>query len=809
MTVDMKMKWLVSIVAIVAVLLTFGAIPAGADQGALNEVGQPEKVKTKWAPDEILVKFKADAKHFRVIKVPEGKVLEKVKEYSERTDVDYAEPNYYAYAFWSPNDPYYSYQWDLDNPVYGGIQMEQAWGIQTGSASVVVAVVDTGVAYENYSKLRKRYYLAPDLANTVFVPGYDFVENDTHPNDDNSHGTHVTGTIAQSTDNGLGVAGIAFNTAIMPVKVLDRYGSGTYADVADGIVWATDHGADIISLSLGGSSPSSTLEGAVKYAYDHGVTVIAAAGNDGSSRLSYPAAYDDCVIAVGATRYDETLAYYSNYGTSLDLVAPGGDTRVDQNGDGHVDGILQNTFNPNTKNTGDFGYWFFQGTSMATPHVSGVAALLLAQGNAGTPDEVRTALQETAEDLGAPGRDNTYGWGLVNAYAALQWNAGPTDNPPTVSVTSPSDGTTISGQVTINATASDDVGVAQIEFSIDGTGIAIDSDGSDGWSTIWNSNSVSDGEHTITAEVTDTIGQKISDSVGVTVDNVNDSPVADAGPDRTVSDADGTGEEVVTLDGSGSYDPDGTISSYNWTEGATVLGVNRTFSHNFAVGTHNVTLTVTDDKGASASDDCIVDVVANQAPVAYAGPDQSAYVGDTVNFDGSGSSDTDGGIVSYGWSFGDGTSGSGAAATHAYSLAGTYTVTLTVTDNGAATDSDTASVTITEKPAAPTAYVSIDLSTRTVRSRWRVTATVTITEDNASGPVIAGATVYGTWSGDYSRGVSATTGSSGTVSFRTGYIRGSGTVTFAVTRIVKNGVEYVLAGDTDDSVSGSSRVNFR
>jgi PKD repeat protein len=263
------------------------------------------------------------------------------------------------------------------------------------------------------------------------------------------------------------------------------------------------------------------------------------------------------------------------------------------------------------------------------------------------------------------------------------------------------------------------------------------------------------------------------------------------------------------LDGSGSYDPDGTISSYKWTEGATVLGVGRTLSHNFAVGTHNVTLTVTDDKGASASDDCIVDVVANQAPVADAGPDQSAYVGDTVNFDGSGSSDPDGGIVGYGWDFGDGASEHGATVGHAYSHAGTYTVTLTVTDNGAATDSDTASVTITERPAAPTAYVSIDLSTRTVRSRWRVTATVTVTADSASGPVITGATVYATWSGDYSTAVSATTSSSGTVSFRTGYIRGSGTVTFTVTRIVKNGVEYVLAGDTVESISGSSRASFR
>jgi hypothetical protein len=226
----------------------------------------------------------------------------------------------------------------------------------------------------------------------------------------------------------------------MPVKVLNKNGSGTYTQVANGIYWAVDHGAQVINLSLGGDSPSATLEDAVAYAYNKGVTVVAAAGNDSSDVLAYPAAYDAYVIAVGATRYDETLSYYSNYGPSLDIVAPGGDLNVDQNGDGYKDGVLQNTFNPNTKNPSDFGYWFFQGTSMATPHVSGVAALLIANGNAdvnkdgiSSPDEVRSVLQNTAEDKGPTGRDNTYGYGLVNAYAALKWTSGPDTVPPTIS----------------------------------------------------------------------------------------------------------------------------------------------------------------------------------------------------------------------------------------------------------------------------------------------------------------------------------------------------------------------------------------
>jgi len=613
----MKRKWLVSIVAIVAILLAFGAIPAGASEVGIKEFHQPQLVKAKWAPDEILVKFKGDAEHFRVVKVPEGKVLEKVKEYSNRADVDYAEPNYYVYASWLPNDPLYSYQWNLDNSENGGIQMEQAWGIETGSLDVIVAVVDTGVAYETYRDGLKRYYLAPDLANTEFAPGWDFVNNDAHPNDDNSHGTHVTGTIAQSTNNNLGVAGIAFGTAIMPVKVLDKNGSGTDAGVASGIIWAADHGADIINLSLGGPDRSSTLQNAVKYAYDRGVTIIAAAGNDGSSQVSYPAAYDDYVIAVGATRYDKTLAYYSNYGASLDLVAPGGDINVDQNGDGYGDGVLQNTFNPNTKRTSDFGYWFFQGTSMAAPHVSGIAALLLANGNAATPGEVRAALEGTAKDLGESGWDATYGWGLVDAFAALQWDAG-----------------------------------------------------------------------------------------------------------------------------------------------------------------------------------------SNERPVADAGLDQTAYVGDAVSFDGSESTDPDGSIVSYDWNFGDGASDNRVAVNHAYLATGNYTVTLTVTDNGGLADSDTALVTVTQKPSTGAAWVDIGLSKETLRGRWRVTATVTVTENELLGPAIAGATIYANWSGVYKKTVSAITDSSGKVTFKSGYIKVPGAVTFTVTRIVKNGQEYVLSGETSDVISG-------
>ena len=373
---------------------------------------------------------------FRIVRVPKGKTVEQiVAALGKEASVEYAEPNSLCHAFSTPDDPLYFRQWHLDDTAFpnpyggangGGINVEPAWDATQG-AGVVVAVIDTGVAHEDYGQ----YKQAPDLAGTSFVPGYDFVNNDAHPNDDNAHGTHVAGTIAQSTNNGLGVAGVAYGCAIMPVKVLDASGSGTAADLADGIHYAADHGAQVINMSLGWSvsrkgayDPGPTVRDAVAYAYGKGVTIVCAAGNDGARYVAYPAAYDAYCIAVGATRYDEKTTSYSNYGSSLDLVAPGGDVGVDQNGDGYGDGILQNTFNPNTGNVADFGYWFFDGTSMATPHVAGVAALVIsryhaASGSYPSPDQVRDILQSTAEDKGPSGWDSHYGYGIVDAAAAV------------------------------------------------------------------------------------------------------------------------------------------------------------------------------------------------------------------------------------------------------------------------------------------------------------------------------------------------------------------------------------------------------
>lgn len=452
-------------IVIVSILTAIFAIALVGEANTINAKEKPvnEQIfenkelnvpSENFVSDEIIVKFKDDvgkdqidkinSKHGGLVRetssysmskriaIPKGKTVpEMVQQYKAEDAVEYAEPNYIAHALMIPNDQYYSYQWHLDDTLRGsnpyggtnggGINVEPAWDISTGSG-VVVAVIDTGVAYEKYPSWPKpRYYQAPDLAQTTFVLGWDFVNNDAHPNDDNSHGTHVTGTIAQSTNNSLGVAGVAFNAKIMPVKVLDKSGSGTYHNVAQGIYYAANNNAAVISMSLGGPAPSTELENALAYAYGKNVTIVAAAGNSGvGGSPSYPAAYDAYVIAVAATRYDETRAPYSTTGNYVDIAAPGGDTSVDQNGDGYGDGVLQQTFNPYTKKTNDFGYWFFQGTSMATPHVSGVAALLIAKGVSG-PDIVRNVLQNTAQRKGITSPNPEYGWGIVDAYAALNY----------------------------------------------------------------------------------------------------------------------------------------------------------------------------------------------------------------------------------------------------------------------------------------------------------------------------------------------------------------------------------------------------
>ncbi len=399
-----------------------------------HSAGAASRTDFPFVPGQVVVRFCANIESTRKLELLNGFSSQILKEYrdigvsivsvpaemseddmigflSAFSEVEYAELNYIYKALWRPNDVLYLYQWHFDS-----INLEEAWDISKGgSSSIIIGVVDSGAAYEDYGP----YRAAPDLEGTVFVSPYNFVEETTHANDQTGHGTHVTGTIAQTTNNTYGTAGIAFNCRIMPLKVLDETGSGTTVNIARAIDYAKQHGAKVINMSLGGGGFSSTLNNAVQSAYSSGVVLVAATGNeadepDYTPGILYPAGYDN-VIAVGAVRFDNSRSYYSNYGEGIDLMAPGGDLTIDQNGDGYGDGILQETL---AGSYSDFGFYFYQGTSMAAPHVSGLVAMIMSVG-VREPVSIYDLLTQTALDLGNTGYDTEYGYGLIDAFAAM------------------------------------------------------------------------------------------------------------------------------------------------------------------------------------------------------------------------------------------------------------------------------------------------------------------------------------------------------------------------------------------------------
>ena len=342
----------------------------------------------------------------QVVRLPQG-VSETAALAAYRSSglVEYAEQDVYVYANADPNDPYYPRQWH-----YRSIGLPAAWDVVIGSP-VIVAVLDSGIRFDH-----------PDLGG-VASGGYDFVDSDPDPTDPgcpeehikSGHGVFVAGIVAAATDNGIGVAGVVWGgrsgIRIMPVRVLDGCCIGTVSTVAAGIVYAADNGAKVINMSLGGPQGARTLEDAVNYAYGRGVVLVAAAGNQ-NGPVNYPAAYPN-VIAVAATACNNAKASYSNYGPEVDLAAPGGDD-VDCDGDGRAELVLSTWWTPVLGNT----YARAKGTSASAPHVSGAAALLIARGIVG-PEAIRERLQSTAVDLGPPGRDDHYGWGLVDAARAV------------------------------------------------------------------------------------------------------------------------------------------------------------------------------------------------------------------------------------------------------------------------------------------------------------------------------------------------------------------------------------------------------
>lgn len=341
--------------------------------------------------------------------------------------VAFAEPNGYAHALLSPNDTYYPNQWAHNNTgqavSYGGslvgtpdcdTDTDQAWDLQTGSSTLVLAIIDTGCDTGH-----------PEFGGRV-VAGYDFVNNDSNPSDDNGHGTCCAGIALGAGNNGQGIAGVAWGVKLMPVKVLNASGSGTYTAIANGINWAADNGAKILSLSLGGSA-NSTMEAAVNYAYGKGCAIFCATGNGNASSLSYPAAYGNS-IGVGAlspcnerkstTSCDGEYWWGSNYGAGIDFMAPG--VRI------HTADI---------RGSGGFGSGDyisdFNGTSSACPHAAGIGALVWSQNPSLTNAQMLSVLQTYCDDMGAAGYDTQTGYGRLNAHqAVLNAGGGPPPPPP-------------------------------------------------------------------------------------------------------------------------------------------------------------------------------------------------------------------------------------------------------------------------------------------------------------------------------------------------------------------------------------------
>ena len=689
---------------------------------------------------------------------------------------------------------------ELDSEVQA-LEQTLPWGVDRIDAEKVhpydqgsgvkVAIIDTGIDLEH-----EDLHVA---GNVTFVSGT------SNGDDDNGHGTHVAGIVA-ALNNNIGVVGVAPQVELYAVKVLNSKGSGYWSSVISGIDWAIDNDMDIINMSLGSSLGSTPLQQICDNAYSgrdnpdsppYDILIVAAAGNSGSSgstadSVVYPARYSS-VVAVGATDSSDRRASWSSTGSAVELAAPGAS--------------IYSTYYNNR-------YTTLSGTSMASPHVAGVAALVTASGIADSNsdgrinDEVRLRLQQTAHDLGTPGRDPQYGYGLVDAYAAV---------PP------------LGNRAPVANAGSDQIVVVNNLVTLDGSA-SYDPDG-DPLTYLWTqtagaSVTLSDStaiKPTFTPTVPDTYTFQLvandgeldsaPDTVVITVRAANTpptAPVVDVTPDSPL-----TSNNLVCSIVTPSNDTDGDPITYFYAwykndvlqAGLTGNTVSASYTAKGQVWKCVVTPNDGTDNGPTGSDQV---TILNSPPVARAGSDQTVVVNTPVTLNGSASSDPDGDPLTYLWAQIAGASvtlsdSTAIKPTFTPTVLGTYTFELVVND-GSTTDSDDVSVSVTEVPALVMHIDRIDMSLVQAYAGWRTYAGATVTIVDPLGNPVAGATVRGSWTGATSGTSSGRTGSNGQVTFRSTSLRlpPSGTTfTFTVDSVTKSGWTYDTGanGETSDSVS--------
>jgi subtilisin family serine protease len=385
----------------------------------------------------------------------------------------------------TPNDPWYT-NWEGH---LRRIQAPSAWSTTTGSNSIVIAILDTGVDGTH-----------EDLSSKM-VAGWNTYNNNSDSRDIGGHGTAVAGTAAAASNNTMGVASVCWGCKIMPVRVSDSSGSATYSAIASGLSWAADHGARVANISYM-VSDSSTVTSSANYFQGKGGVVTSSAGNYGTFSTSSDNPY---ILTISATDYNDVIYSYSNRGNNIDLAAPGDSFSTIMGG----------------------GYNSVGGTSYSAPIVAGVAGLVLSVNAELTASQVQDILKQSADDFGPSGWDPSYGWGRVNAARAVALASGggtpPDTTPPSVYFSSPSAGAVVSGIVSVGVSATDNIGVASVMLSVDGIPVATDT--ASPYSFNWATTTLPNGTHTVTASATDAAGNSNMSTVSVIVNNVLDTIV--------------------------------------------------------------------------------------------------------------------------------------------------------------------------------------------------------------------------------------------------------------------------------------------